>query len=176
MMIEMKAIPSYPGYYVTKTGEIYSELRGKLEKRKTTISKFGYERVALYQNKKHHIIAVHRLVAMAYIPNKNNYPTVNHKNENKLDNNVENLEWCSYGYNINYGSRNRKVSEKLIAYKTKTVGKKVKQIDINSGKVIKIWDSTREIERTLGIAHSNIRAVCNGERKSRGGYKWEYVV
>ena len=59
------------------------------------------------------MFSIHRLVAETFIPNPNNYYCVNHKDENPLNNNVKNLEWCSINYNCNYGNRNKKISEKL---------------------------------------------------------------
>lgn len=174
-MNEIKEISEFPGYYINTKGEIFSKMKGSIRILKTHINKFGYERVILYKNKKPFNFQVHRLVAEAFIPNINNLPIVNHKNENKIDNQVSNLEWCSHKYNINYGNRNKKVSEKMKVYKTNQVGRKIKQIDTITGDIIKVWDSTREIERALGYAHTNICAVCRGKRKTRGGYKWEYA-
>ena len=68
-------------------------------------TKGGYLRLPLTINNKAKSYLVHRLVALAFIPNPNNYPEVNHKNEDKTDNRVENLEWCDRSYNINYGNR-----------------------------------------------------------------------
>lgn len=72
-------------------------------------NKGGYLQVSLRKNYKRYYFGIHRLVAMAFIPNPNNYPQVNHKDENKLNNCVENLEWCTAQYNCNYGNRNKKI-------------------------------------------------------------------
>ncbi len=69
----------------------------------------GYKRVSLHKNNKQKNYFVHRLVAMTFIPNPNNLPLVNHKDENKTNNSVDNLEWCTQKYNINYGSAIKKV-------------------------------------------------------------------
>ena len=71
----------------------------------------GYKQVALSKSGKSKQISVHRIVAKAFIKNEFNYPCVNHKDENKQNNNVENLEWCSYRYNINYGTRTSRANE-----------------------------------------------------------------
>lgn len=72
---------------------------------KSHIHTKGYEKVSFVRNGTQKIFYVHRLVAQAFIPNPNNYPQVNHKDENKLNNNVENLEWCTNRYNCNYGNQ-----------------------------------------------------------------------
>ena len=71
----------------------------------------GYKQVALSKGGKSKLIFVHRIVAKAFIKNELNYPCVNHKDEDKQSNNVENLEWCPYRYNINYGTRTLRASE-----------------------------------------------------------------
>lgn len=80
-------------------------------------SKGGYSMVRLYDGAVGETRFVHRLVSEAFIPNPNNYPCVNHKNEIKTDNRVENLEWCTTSYNCNYGTRNKRLSKKLCGNK-----------------------------------------------------------
>lgn len=100
---------------------------------------------------------VHRLVAQAFISNPNNYPIINHKNEIKDDNRVENLEWCTQQYNTEYSWA------KPILQFSKT------------GEFIKKWKSCAEIERELGLYHSSIQKCCIGKNKSSGGFKWGYA-
>lgn len=170
-----KRIPEYPRYLVSDAGEVYSERAGKVLK--PAISKFGYERVALYkENGEVHTIMVHRLVASAFLENPDSLPQVNHINEDRLDNRLENLEWCTASYNINYGGRNEKVSKKLRDFKEQTVARRIEQVDLKTGAVVKTWTSMREIERELGFAHSNIYACCTGRRNTRGGYLWRYAA
>ena len=119
---------------------------------------------------------LHRLIATVWVDNPNNFDTVNHKNGNKDDNCVENLEWCTASYNINYGGRNAKVSKKLRDFKEQTAARRAEQVDAKTGEVVKTWTSMREIERELGFAHSNIYACCVGRRKTRGGYLWRYAA
>ena len=108
---------------------------------------------------------VHRLIAEAFIPNPNNYPYINHKNENKLDNRIENLEWCTPQYNINYGTRNERAKKSLY--------KSVIQIDKNN-KIIKKWDSINEAQKEFKI--KNISTCCKGKRKTAGGFIWKYEM
>lgn len=124
--------------------------------------KDGYKLVNLYKNKKIKQFRVHILVAQAFIPNPNNLPQVNHKNEIKSDNFATNLEWITLIDNCNYGTRNEKIR------------KKVNQYDIQ-GKYIKTWDSIIQVERELNIFHSRIIEVCRGKRKQIGGYIWKYA-
>ena len=110
-----KDIPEYEGLYqVSNLGNIKSLEKSKgwckiKEKTlKLRIDKDGYYRVILSKNSKPKMFLVHRLVAQAFIPNPNNLPEINHKNEIKTDNRVENLEWCTQLYNLHYGNRAKK--------------------------------------------------------------------
>ena len=107
-------------------------------------------------------LRVHRLVAEAFIPNPENKPQVNHKDENKTNNCVENLEWMTAKENINYGTRNERISKSVAQY-------------TKDGKLIKVWSSTNEAGRKLGFNQSNISKVAQGTRKSCGGFVWKYV-
>ena len=121
----------------------------------------GYEMVALYKEGKARNTKVHRLVAQAFIPNPNNYQQVNHKDENKTNNNVKYLEWCTNVYNHNYGTRNERVG--------KSLSKKI--ICITTGE---IFNSMREACRKYNIHTGSMTECCQGKRKTAGGYKWEY--
>lgn len=108
---------------------------------------------------------MHRLVASAFLQKCNDLTEVNHKNEVKTDNRVENLEWCNRKYNVNYGSRLHKISN--------TLSKKVMQIG-KDGKIIKIYNSTLETIKD-GFTHTHVSACARGKRKSHKGYIWEYI-
>ena len=150
----------FPNYNVSEDG-IITNSKGKIIKGE--ISNTGYRRVSLSNNDvKHKKMSVHRLVAETYIPNPHNYPEVNHKNENKLDNNVNNLEWCSTLDNLNHSH----VIEKAGIAKFR----KVKCITTG-----KIYNSIKEASDELGLYYSNIVACCNGRRATCGGLEWKYV-
>lgn len=122
----------------------------------------GYLNVGLCMNGKQQQFLVHRLVATAFIPNPNNLPEVNHRNENKYDCSINNLEWCDRKYNVNYGTGHKR--------STKTQSKKV--ICLETGV---IYESTMDVQRKLGLFNSNINNVCKGKRKTAGGYHWMYL-
>ncbi len=178
-MVEWKTVPCCGGrYQVSNTGSVRSVINNHgdscIKVLKQRVSKFGYSRVTLYFNKSPRNFFVHRLVAESFLKNEYGLPQVNHKDENKLNNHVDNLEWCSPSYNINYGNRNKVVAEKLSNYKFCSVGKQIEQIDA-SGNVVKIWRGSREIEKALNIPHSNILSCCHGKRKTRAGYVWRFA-
>lgn len=109
--MEWKTIKGFTDYQVSDSGEIYSLKRKK--KLKTYENK-NYLGVYLYQDCKRKFMMVHRLVALNFIDNPNNYPQINHKDENSKNNNVENLEWCSAKYNANYGNHKEKIRQRML--------------------------------------------------------------
>lgn len=134
----------------------------------------GYLKVILCKDGKTKQLLVHRLVANAFIPNPLNLPFINHKDEDKTNNAVSNLEWCSQQYNTNYGTCPKRISAKL---KGKFVnGPKAKQVlqYDKQGNFLKRWPSTQEIKRRLGFNQGNICDCCNGKLKSANGFVWMY--
>lgn len=124
----MKELTKYPGYYVDELGKIYS-LKGKtLRELKQYPKTHGYLYVTLFKDNKRCYLRVHRLVAEAFLPNPNNLPEVNHKDEDKANNRVNNLEWCTAHDNKTYGTRRervaRKVSDPSIPRSNNTSGRK----------------------------------------------------
>lgn len=133
-----------------------------------SISNSGYYRVHLCKDGKAKWYAVHKLVAQTFIPNPLHLPEVNHKDENKLNNNVDNLEWCNSKYNTNYGARNKRISE------TKTNNTyNTKQVLCVETSII--YPSIMEAQRQTGIFNTAIGKVCKGERKTAGHYHWVYI-
>lgn len=96
-----KEIQDYPGYKVSNLGRVMNK-HGRIMK--PSNHKQGYKLIGLKKDKKLYCRQVHRLVALAFIPNPDNLPQVNHKDECKTNNCVDNLEWCDAKYNINYGT------------------------------------------------------------------------
>ena len=119
----------------------------------------------------------HRLVAMAFIPNPDNLPHVNHKDEDKTNNSFDNLEWCDESYNINYGTCIERANKKKFNHGSKLMPERpVVQMD-KDGNVIRTFLSIREATRETGIEHSCICRCCTGARnaKTAGGFKWRYA-
>lgn len=188
-----REIKGYPNYMVSNLGNVKSLgrwINGKNKGKrwqeekimKQQLFKCGYLYVCLWKERKMKYCRVHRLVAEAFIPNPNNYPIINHKDENRQNNNVENLEWCDQKYNVNFGTateRRRKTNTNHPSY-----SKVVLQYDLN-GNFIKEWPSTMEIERQLGFANTHISNCCKGGYFNNDrnkwvnvsqayGYKWQY--
>lgn len=132
--------------------------------RKLQLTKDGYYRVGLTKNNKQIYFQVHRLVAEAFIPNPDNLPQINHKDENKTNNRVDNLEWCTPKYNANYGTRNERQSKKLY--------KPVRCIETGA-----IYESLMSASEATGVSIGNLSSVCNNRvgYKTTGGYHWEYI-
>lgn len=105
--------------------------------------------------------AVHRLVAQEFISNPNNLPEVNHKDDNHSNNNVNNLEWCSRLYNVNYGDRTKKTYVPVIMF------------DLNNN-IIKEFNNQVEAAKETGVKQGSISNCCRGFSKTAGGYKWRY--
>ena len=109
-----KDIPGFENYQISNYGNVKSlnyGRTGKTKLLKPTISGKGYLQVRLSKFGKPNALLVHRLVAIAFIPNPDNLPHINHKDENKLNNNPNNLEWCDNSYNNNYGTRNKRIAK-----------------------------------------------------------------
>lgn len=109
----LSEIKNFPGYYVDRGGVIYSRKGEHLRELKQYPKTHGYLYVTLFRDGKRYYLRVHRLVAEAFIPNPDNLPEVNHKDENKTNNFASNLEWCTSHDNKVYGSRREKVARKV---------------------------------------------------------------
>ena len=135
-------------------------------------NKGGYNLVKLCDNGREQTHKVHRLVAQAFIPNPDNLPWVNHKDENPANNAADNLEWCTARYNALYGTAPTRRRDKLLNNKTQS---KTVQM-IRNGAVVATFDSVMQVERDLGYGHGNISKCCNGKLPHAYGYEWRYAV
>lgn len=156
-------IKSLERYFPTKNPKKpIAHINEKILKLRT--DKKGYLNVGLTKNGKFRTIQVHRIVAEAFIPNPENMPQVNHKDENKSNNNVNNLEWCSRKYNCNYGTRNLKIGKS-------SCKNRVIQCDLE-GNPIKIFKNGKEAGLAFGKDPSSIYACCVGKQLTAFGYRW----
>lgn len=176
MIEEWRDIPEYEGIYqVSNKGNVRSLDRVSEHKASGKITLTGKDVAKSFNGKYYFVnlskngtvkrIMIHRLVALVFIPNPGGLPCVNHKDENKLNNRAENLEWCTSKYNSNYGTcieRSREKKEKIVS-----------QFDLN-GKFIRDWKSLAEAERIGGFDHRGISRCASGKRKKAYGYIWRY--
>jgi hypothetical protein len=206
-----KDIPDYPNYQVSNYGRIKSLERTIIYKDgskhlykekilKPSNDKDGYLLIGLHKDNKCQVFRVHRLVALAFIPNPENLPIINHKNEIKTDNRVENLEFCSARYNVTYNDAHIKRGENLKGKfkgennpfygkhhtdeSKKKIGKAHKgRISPNRKPIlqytldmvlIRDWDSATTASKELNINLGHITECCRGERNKCGGFIWKY--
>lgn len=125
----------------------------------------GYYQIRLKNKGTEKDFSIHRLVALHFIPNPENKPQVNHLNEDKSDNRVENLEWCTQAYNNIYGTRIERVKNK--------VGKPILQYDLE-GKFLKEYPSLAEASKQNKFSMGNLSACCLGRYAQANGYIWKY--
>lgn len=133
---------------------------------KPSFDRNKYLLVWLCRDGKQTVKKVHRLVGQHFIPNPDNLPCINHKDENPSNNMIENLEWCTYKYNNNYGTS--------IYRMARTLGKPVIQKTLN-GDVVNTYYAAIEAERQTGIPNTHINKCCHGTRKTAGKFKWEFA-
>lgn len=176
---EWRDVVGYEGFYqVSNLGNVrsvdrYIECNGVMRFQKGKMlsphmGTFGYKQVILC-NKKTKLFKVHRLVAEAFIPNPNNLPQVNHKDEDKTNNIVENLEWCTCLYNLTYNN---------LHHRRNNINNKGSKpvCQIKDGVVINTFPSVNEAARQLNFRCGNISSCCTGRKKSAYGYQWSYIA
>lgn len=150
-------------YGIDENGNIFGYKRNRVVKQK--LNRFGYCTIKLCKENKLYYFMVHRLVAQTFIPNPNDLPQVNHKDGNKQNNNVDNLEWCTQSYNMKH------------AYKMgleKRNGKNVYQYDLN-GNLIEVYDTIKDANLSLGLSKKTSSLVrhCK-DKKPYKGYIWSF--
>lgn len=167
-----KDITGYEGLYqVSSSGRIKSLNYGKERILKPYDLK-GYKRIGLFRNGKRKHILIHRLVAGTFIPNPDNLPQINHKDENTSNNRVENLEWCDAKYNNNYGTHCSKLSNIMSGREPTWLTKTVLQYT-KDGIFVKEYKSTRECGRN-GFDQSAVSACCLGKIQKYKNFIWKF--
>lgn len=168
-----KDIKDFENYKISNLGKIKRKKHKRFDRNqilrerevKVTYPKNNlYPYVTLCKDGKKHNKNLHRLLAETFIPNPENKPCVNHIDGNKQNNNLNNLEWCTY-------SHNNKEAYRIGL--TRGTAKTTLQFDKN-GNFIKEWFSTRKAEQELNVANGKISCCCIGKRKTAGGFIWKY--
>ena len=168
-----KDIVGYEGHYkISNFGNVLSLNYNRTGHSQKLSLRIGHKRnnyvdVVLMKEGKSKRYKVHRLVAEAFIPNPKNFPQVNHKDCNPLNNRVNNLEWCNAKYNINYGDRHIKYG--------KSRGCRVAQYTLE-GNILNTFYSIGEAARVTGLHKGNIYDSTIGKQKTCGGYIWKKVI
>lgn len=166
-----KPIEGFEGLYeVSSEGKVrslnYRGIKGRIEELSPMDSGQGYLRVELCKEGKRYRCRIHRLVASAFLGNPEDFTDVNHLDEDKYNNRLNNLEWCTRKHNINHGT--------AIKRRAKLRSKAVEAIDPITGETVLRFTSTMEAQRS-GFIASNIGNCCRGERKKHRGLYWRYV-
>ena len=187
-------VDKYPRYEVSDDGKVRVIKNNKILK--NSVDARGYYKVTLTNDEGRKTFFVHRLVAMAFVPNPNNLSQVNHIDEDKKNNNSDNLEWCDVKYNCNYGTRNKRISD---GNKNKTFSaehiKKLSdaQIGDKNNMYGKRYDksprakaiicietqqkylSCKEASEKTGISRTSLCNCLKGYSKTAGGLHWAYI-
>ena len=150
-------------YLISSNGRLKNAKTGKIHA--INLDSYGYPHYLLCNKNKRKPVTAHRLVALAFIENPMHLTCVNHKDENKQNNSVDNLEWCTAEYNVRYGTASKRGAT--------TRSKPVAQM--MNGEVVAIYKNSMIAQVRTGVDFSKIRMCCRGERHHAGGYEWKEI-
>lgn len=175
----VKDIPGFNNYFITDTGQVFSKnyhREGHTKQLTPRVPKDKYPYVILCKNGVRHTKHIHRLVAEIFIPNPENKQTVNHKNGNKTDNRVENLEWATQSENVKhaYDVLHRTVNRTSLGKFGKDNPRSKIIIQKKDGILVQEFYGINEAARKTNINRVSIKLVCQGKRTRAGGYEWQY--
>lgn len=169
-----RPIKGYEGLYeISNYGRVKSLKCHKERLRTPTKRNKDYLGVSLCKNGKQETKLVHRLVAEAFIPNPDNLPCVNHKDENPTNNVIDNIEWCSYKYNDLYGTRNERILQTKKMKKCCNAEKPVLQYTLD-GEFVAEYKSILDAARLTSTSKQIISYCCNNQIKKRKGFIWKF--
>ena len=168
-----KSIEGFEGLYkISNFGEVKNKKGETLKHGIKRTSGTCYKTVRLWKDGKYYNKYIHRLIAEAFIPNPEQLPFINHKDEDGTNNFIENLEWCTSAYNSNYGTARKRQAKKLKGRKSEK-RKPVLQYSV-LGEFIAYFPSITLAAKELECSTSEISQVCNGKRKTAKGFLWKY--
>ena len=148
-------------YLISSSGRLKNRKTGRIHA--INLDSDGYPHYLLCSKNKRKAITAHRLVALAFIENPMNLPCINHKDEDKTNNSVENLEWCTVKYNNSYGAKPQRVGDK----NSRPVAQML------NGEILALYKNSKVAQKETGVDFSKIRMCCRGVRKHAGGYEWK---
>ena len=154
-------IEGFENYEVSNLGKVRNIKSGIVLK--PSLNEKGYLKHCLYGHNKRKFLFLHRIIATAFIDNPEEKPCVNHIDENKLNNDLSNLEWCTVRENAIHGTRTKRIAEKCSI--------EVIQLDLNDN-ILNVFKSMTQAEQETGVSTGSISNCCNGRSKSAGGFKW----
>ena len=169
-MSEWRDVPDYEGrYLVSDDGRLLSLRSGLM---RPPLNDEGYRQIVLVKDGKQRCLLLHRLVALAFVPNPDGKPTVNHINEDKEDNRAVNLEWTTMRENDNHATRNARIAD---SHRGRGGKRKPVRMLTEGGLCVREYRGVVEAANEMGINATSISKCLRGARASAGGFIWRYV-
>lgn len=173
----VKRIKGFSDYAVSDTGNVYS-LKNKQQaiKLKPILTQTGYLTVSLRKDSKSYVKRIHRLVMETFVSNVKKLPQVNHKDGNKTNNRIENLEWCTCSENLKHAYRvlKRPPSHSMLGRLGIESPTHIPVLQIKNNTIVAKFYGLHEACRKTGVCYQNIYKCCKGKRETAGGFQWKY--